>query len=705
VKTGVLIESNAGTLFCLNGGTSVLSNGPTLPTFDVLAYTGGMVQLDALPLPVVFDLSTTEIPNSVPALFKHNHSDIVGHCENVSVNLPDTITAKAVISGSTNRANEITNLARNGYQWQVSVGLVSTRLVEIQAGKTVSVNNQTFTGPLFVAYDNQLREISFVSIGADPYTYANLVASLRNTQMSFEQWLASLQIDGSTLTDIERAFAQKIYDAMQAANAAAPATATATTAEASATLRTYLNASAAARRPAPTPTPTPTVPPVVDPMVDFRNRQASEVDRINAINAAGVEFGNPSVNGVTICANAIRNGWDVERTRTELELHRLRNQRPQNLNAGGRNGGGNNSFTTFQMLECALAQSGRLPNIERQFAEPLLQATHTRFRSRIGLQEMLYEAALAGGYTGSPNVKANLKAILQAAFSTFDLPNIIVSNVNRYMVAGFKAVDESWRAIAKIGSRSDFKEMAGYRGIGSFRFDKLPPSGQIKHGTVSETAYGNKVDTFAKMIGITRETIINDDMGYLADVPRQIGRGGALSLVHTFWTEFMDNSTFFASGNNNVTTGALSIANMNVALTKFRKQTDEAGDYVMATPVALVVPVELEETANQLYTDTNRGGGNTGDAETNPHKGKYPPIVSPYLSDTRFTGNSTTAYYLIADPNDIPVIEVVFLDGNETPIVETADANFSQLGIEIRGYYDFGVRKQEFRGGVRSTGA
>lgn len=118
----------------------------------------------------------------------------------------------------------------------------------------------------------------------------------------------------------------------------------------------------------------------------------------------------------------------------------------------------------------------------------------------------------------------------------------------------------------------------------------------------------------------------------------------------------------------------------------------------------LAVPTELEETANQLYVDTNRGGGNTGDSDTNPHKGKYKPVVSPYLSDSRFTGYSTTAYYLIADPNDVPVIEVVFLDGVQTPTVETADANFSQLGIEMRGYFDFGVRLQEYRGGVRSTG-
>jgi hypothetical protein len=34
---------------------------------------------------------------------------------------------------------------------------------------------------------------------------------------------------------------------------------------------------------------------------------------------------------------------------------------------------------------------------------------------------------------------------------------------------------------------------------------------------------------------------------------------------------------------------------------------------------------------------------------------------------------------------------VSFLNGNETPTVEEADADFNTLGIQFRGYHDFGV--------------
>ena len=79
--------------------------------------------------------------------------------------------------------------------------------------------------------------------------------------------------------------------------------------------------------------------------------------------------------------------------------------------------------------------------------------------------------------------------------------------------------------------------------------------------------------------------------------------------------------------------------------------------------------------------------------------------VTPYLSNSSYTGHSATAWYLCADPESVPVIEVVFLNGVEQPTVESAEADFSTLGILFRGYFDFGVAKQDHRGGVKSAGA
>jgi len=45
-----------------------------------------------------------------------------------------------------------------------------------------------------------------------------------------------------------------------------------------------------------------------------------------------------------------------------------------------------------------------------------------------------------------------------------------------------------------------------------------------------------------------------------------------------------------------------------------------------------------------------------------------------------------------------------FFNGQESPTIETADADFSVLGVQMRGYHDFGVALQDHRGGVKSKG-
>ena len=77
---------------------------------------------------------------------------------------------------------------------------------------------------------------------------------------------------------------------------------------------------------------------------------------------------------------------------------------------------------------------------------------------------------------------------------------------------------------------------------------------------------------------------------------------------------------------------------------------------------------------------------------------------SEWMHNTKYTGYSAAAYNMLADPQDMPVIEIAALNGNVMPVVETADADFNVLGVQMRGYSDVGVRKQEYRGGVRADG-
>lgn len=66
---------------------------------------------------------------------------------------------------------------------------------------------------------------------------------------------------------------------------------------------------------------------------------------------------------------------------------------------------------------------------------------------------------------------------------------------------------------------------------------------------------------------------------------------------------------------------------------------------------------------------------------------------------------SSAPWYLLCDPADLAMIQVVFLNGKQMPTVEQTDAEFKQLGIQMRGYHDFGVSLQEPRAAVKSPAA
>jgi hypothetical protein len=287
------------------------------------------------------------------------------------------------------------------------------------------------------------------------------------------------------------------------------------------------------------------------------------------------------------------------------------------------------------------------------------------------------------------------------------VPNILSNVANKFALEGFYAVDGAWREISSRRSVSDFKQTTSLRATADLQYKKLAPGGEIQHGEIGERAYTNQAYTYARMIGISREDWINDDTGALAGMSREMGIGAGDAINNVFWTVFLNNSAFFAAGNNNVSTGVPSLTSLAAADSVFRLQTKPNGRPLGLEPAILLVPTALRITAMGLMTDTMVGTttANTLMPAQNILAGAYRVVSSPYMSNSAFTGYSAVAWYLLANPSQLSTIEGVFLNGQETPTVEQADFDWNTLGTSMRGYIDFGFAQQEFRAGVRSTGA
>ena len=613
-----------------------------LPRFKMVAYTGGAMRVAGWRHPVVIDLAGLAVPSQArPIRFGHDPLSGVGHTDSIRVEAGQLV-ATGVISRDTGAAKEVVASSRNGFPWQASVGASVEEFEFIKDNQKATVNGQELTGPVNVVRKATLGEISFVDLGADGRTSAS-IAARQNKE-------PSVMADESNLI--------------------------------------------------PTPSATPPVTGTEQTPEQIRAAALAETARIDAIRkVCGGKH-------TSIEAQAIRDGWDA--TRTELEVLRASRPKAPAVHAP-------DESLTSEVLEAACLQSARFADIEQHCSEQALELASKQFRHGIGLRQLLCEAARVHGYAGGGYrdhrqvLEAAFGRGLEAGMTTIDVGGILSNVANKFLLEGFFSVERVWRSICAVRNVSDFKTVTSYRLTGKDQYEQVAPGGELKQGTLGEETYTNKADTYGLMLSIDRRDIINDDLGAITTVPRKLGRGSGLKINDVFWTAFMNNAAFFSAGNKNFVSGAdtaLGIDGLTKGEVAFMDLVDSDGKPTGVMPAILLVPTALSAMGTQLYksVELRDTTANTKFPVANPHQGKFRIEVSRYLSNALYTGNSAKAWYLLAEPSDLPVIEVAFLNGNESPTVETAEADFNQLGIRMRGYHDFGVNLQDPRGGVKSKG-
>ena len=662
--------------------------GEKVPQFSMVGYTGGAMRVGGFAIPVVVDLAGVKASQTIPIVRNHDLDRIIGH--GTPTISESGIDVEGIVSADNDDSREVTNSSRRGFPWQSSIGASVQRWEKIADGKQVTVNGKTFTGPLLVARESTLNETSFVTLGADRGTSARVAASSAGTgatnmtltkDTTFAEWVAAQDCEVETLSAKAKAIFEAQFQAEKAKLAPAPN-------------------------------------PHGDRFIKTLEAEKAEKARVDAIDAIAMHAIKAYPTQLDTIDEMVRAAHaDKTCEPKDFELQMLRAMTPvgpSNLvsKRDGEIGG--------QVIEAAICKTLNMRDIEKHFDERTLTATDKYFRHGMGLQQLLFKAAAANGqhFDSAADIDSLLRAafgtershIQATGFSTISLPGIMGNVFNKLLRDQWNAVESVWRQIAAIRSARDFRQFTTYALTGDLKFEKLGADGEIKHGTLGEGEYTNRVETHARMLAITRQDIINDDLGAFERIPRRLGRGGALALNEAFWTEFLDNSSFFAAGNSNVNTGADSALDatgsaIGAAEQVFSALTDPDGNPLGIMPRILLVPPTLLNTAAAVMGGQLIVGGNTAISNANVYQGRYRVVSSVYMENSNLTGNSAAAWYLLADPNDLPVIEVAFLNGRQTPTVDRAEADFHQLGIQIRAYFDFGVSLQEPRAGVRSAGS
>jgi hypothetical protein len=640
------------------------------PRVEIVAYTGGLMRVPPWGQ-VAIELAGLAIGAQTPLLSDHKaeRGGIVGYGQ-AKVGAGKLLVS-GTITAATEAARETVELARDGFAFQASIGVQPLDFVRIRPGETAVVNGKPIQAPStgFVhVRKGILKEVSFVAFGADSDTSVAIAASRRRQgNMDFHDWLRAKGFDPANLTDGQQATLRASYDAEQTSPADPPG------------------------GPAP--------------------GDLAEQRRIQAIRSrCGGE--HPDIE-----ARAIGEGWNLDRTGQAVDqavqLAELRASR-----SGGpfiHTRGGNGATSAAALEAGALLLLGHEQTGEKLLGERAMEQGRA-IRATCMLD--LCKAALTLDRIDLPS--GGRDSMIRAAFSSVSLPTALGNSAGKIAMDAYRESPATWRTFASIKNASSFREHNGIRLTELGQLEEVGEAGELKHGRLGESTYAFRLATYGKILGLSRQAIINDDLSLFSDMSASFGRQAARRLSDLVYSTLLANAgNFFHANNSNVLTGAgsaLDIDSLNDGIVLMAKQRDADDNDLDIRPGALVVPPELRETAKAALESENiahilPADSTGGSVQRYPSGNALKDVVKletePRLSNTdKFDSASTTGWYLFGSPQDAALI-VAFLNGMEAPTIEFfgTDSEAETLGVRWRVYFDFGAALADPKAAVRAAGA
>lgn len=635
----------------LQAAAAAGDGGQKLPGIRMVANTGREMRVAGFRYPVVLKLAGVQFdkPNS-PFLMDHDTARRVGHATEQRVTA-DGIFAAGVVSSSSPDALSFVADSKAGFPFEASIGADILESHFIDVGKSEQVNGRTVDGPAVVADRSLVKEFTVCTLGADSRTSAIAagrggkkgLTSMNESELEAGDGTATL--DGDAETERLEAISGILGEPGE-----------------------YI----------------------------FVRREA---ENLRAKAAAG----QMKFKELKLRAKQLQN----------LEKQRSNYIRPPETEgrhfASGHVGiHSGRPLTEETYFEAAASRLIFGSNVEKIYGEQVAYGVD-RLAATCLLDVAKGFLEASGGEHFSFRSK---EQVLRAAFSTASGLAVLLGNsADKAALAAYQSLTPVAPQVCREVSASNFRTHTGIKLDGNMRFLEVGSSGELKHGELAESTFSYRIATYGRMFTISRQDLINDDLQMLESIPRIIARAFAERIDELFAELLLANTgNFFGESHANYLNegSGLGITALGQAATLMRRQTDQFGKPVSVIPAILLCPPELEVTADSLFASENlivAGDSDTILPSGNPARGKYRPVVMPHLSNSGYSGYSTTAWWLLTNPSDVSPFALAFLDGKKGPSVESADANFDTLGISFRGFGDAGVAQLDYRGGVLSTGA
>jgi len=286
--------------------------------------------------------------------------------------------------------------------------------------------------------------------------------------------------------------------------------------------------------------------------------------------------------------------------------------------------------------------------------------------------------------------------------TTSDFPILLGSTVNRSLRSAYELAPQSWRPLGRQTSVPDFRAVTRAALGDISALEKVNEHGEYKYGSVGEEGAPLKVGKFGKIIAITWESIVNDDLGAMTRIPQALGAAAAQTESNVVWDlllgnpNFTDGTAVFAAGHGNLAAsgGAINTTTLGAARASMRKQKSIGGSFLNVAPEYLVVGPDKELEAFQFTSSQYVPAKN---ADINDMRN----VSLTVIVDARITGNQ---WYLYAAPGVVDTFEYAYLEGEQGVFTETREG-FEVDGMEIKARLVFGAAWIDYRGAYKNGGA
>lgn len=316
--------------------------------------------------------------------------------------------------------------------------------------------------------------------------------------------------------------------------------------------------------------------------------------------------------------------------------------------------------------------------------------------------------ALDGGSTrGMTNSEAAAYAMRAGGhLSTSTFPILLQNTMHKALEAAYTNVPDVWREFCAVGNLSDFRPHYRYR-AGSFgNLSTVTENNEFTHGTLVDGERESiTAGTKGKLLTITRQMIVNDDLGVFMNLVRAMGRGAARTVEVDVFALLASNPTMgdtgalfnstavtTAGGHANITSyGAPAVAIFDTVRQAMATQLDVGqNDYISVRPSVWLGPVALGGVARV----TNEAQYDIDQSNKTFYPNKSRGLFDKIVDTPRLTGS---VWYAFANPSEEPVIEVGFLNGQQTPYTEM-QTGFEVDGVTWKVRLDYGVAAVGWRG-------